>query len=183
MGVACFLIEIHWKQEKLQLAMHNARQGNKDCRIIAGHCILRKVLSSTQKSHDECRCFPRSQTEQVLYIQQIQGRNNSDSANLPSQVESWPKIHVAETWDMAQVPPQLAALGWSWRNPQSEPKTTPARRRVPRRKKVRSSSCWGASRVQAVALALLYQLQGRPKHCYRSKKNHGVNIGIHGVNK
>ena len=71
--------------------------------LLVTALILRKVLSSTQKSqHDECRCFPRSQTEQVLYIQQIQGRNNSDNsacANLPWRVESWPRIHVAETWD------------------------------------------------------------------------------------
>jgi hypothetical protein len=60
--------------------------------LLVTALILRKVLSSTQKSqHDECRCFPRSQTEQVLYIQQIQGRNNSDNsacANLPWRVES-----------------------------------------------------------------------------------------------
>jgi len=40
MALHVFLLKyIETKKNWMQLAMHNARQGNKDCRIIAGHCI------------------------------------------------------------------------------------------------------------------------------------------------
>ena len=74
----------------------------------------KEKFSARHRNHnmiDRCRCFPRSQTEQVLYIQQIQGRNNSGSANstnLPSQVESCgPKIHEGVSENSVALNPMV----------------------------------------------------------------------------